>query len=276
MPKDILCLVDGSADCVDFLKQSLELARKWDAHIVAAVLCPSPVVEMVTPGGMPILDFGDVQRRFDKLAAENRDRVAGVVAASSVPAEIRTITGDYAFLPDEAGLWARYADLTLVGPPSAYCSPPQRRLLAEAVIFRSGRPLLLLPEFPITPVWSKVTVAWNATREANRALHDALPFLTPGAEIDVLVLDPKSTPQHHGEEPGADIARHLARLGFRATVRTESSAGEPIGQALAYCGAGTDLLIMGAYSHSRARETILGGATRTLLNGATMPILMGH
>ncbi|MCA3254703.1 MAG: hypothetical protein INF91_03695, partial [Alphaproteobacteria bacterium] len=97
MPKDILALVDGSADCVPFLKRALDLAARWDAHIVAAVLCPSPVVEMVTPGGMPILDFGDIQRRFDALAAENRARVEGVVAGSGVSAEIRAISGDYAF-----------------------------------------------------------------------------------------------------------------------------------------------------------------------------------
>jgi len=276
MPKDILALVDGSVDCVPFLKRALDLAASWDSHIVAAVLCPSPVVEMVTPGGMPILDFGDIQRRFDALAAENRDRVAAVVAQSGVPAEIRSITGDYAFLPDEAGLWARYADLTLVGPPSAYCAPPQRQLLAEAVIFRSGRPLLLVPETPVAPVWRKVAVAWNATREANRALHDALPFLAPNAEIEVLVLDPKSSSQQHGEDPGVDIARHLARLGHRATVRTATSDGKPIGKAIADAAAGADLLVMGAYSHSRARETILGGATRTLLNGCAVPILMGH
>jgi len=96
--------------------------------------------------------------------------------------------------------------------------------------------------------------------------------------VTVLTIDPREGPEGHGEVPGANISLHLARRGVKAEVERTASAGLPVGEVLLSRAAdlGADLIVMGAYGHSRARELLLGGATRSLLRSMTVPVLMSH
>ena len=121
-------------------------------------------------------------------------------------------------------------------------------------------------------------VAWNASREASRAVHDALPLLVAAKEVVILVIDPDDVGATLGRQPGSGVARHLEHHGASVRVKTVESGRRRAGEViLAEATAeSADLLVMGGYGHSKLREALLGGATRTLLADATLPILLSH
>ncbi len=120
-------------------------------------------------------------------------------------------------------------------------------------------------------------VGWNASREARRAIADALPLLVGALSVSVLVIDPESNPRH-GEAPGADVAQYLSRHGVSVVVEQFRSHGASIAQIiLAHANRhNTDLVVVGAYSHNRTAEIIFGGVTRSLLREAAVPLLIAH
>lgn len=128
------------------------------------------------------------------------------------------------------------------------------------------------------PLLRHIAIGWNATREATRALGDSLQLAAPGTRIDVLVVDAKSSTKGHGSEPGADIARNLSRHGFDVTVHSLFSEGENQSAVLVDFARQhrADLLVVGASAHSRLRELFLGGVTHDLIDGAPIPVLLGH
>jgi nucleotide-binding universal stress UspA family protein len=122
-----------------------------------------------------------------------------------------------------------------------------------------------------------VLVAWNASPEASRAVSDALPLLARAERVNVVVFA-AGPAGDHGEEPGADAALYLARHGVKAAVSRYGSPGLDIGSQILSRAADmtVDLIVMGAYGHSRIRELVLGGATRTMLESMTAPVLMSR
>ncbi len=175
-------------------------------------------------------------------------------------------------------LHARYADLAVLGQHDPD-GPDSRRGVVEAALFGAGRPVLVVPYAGRFPgAGRRVLVAWNASREAARAVNDALPILEQAEAVTVLAVNPRQGIGGHGEAPAADIALHLARHGVKATA--EQVAAPAVGDAEALLNAvaerGADLLVMGGYGHSRLCEMALGGVTRTVLRSMTAPVLLSH
>ena len=168
---------------------------------------------------------------------------------------------------------ARLRDMTIVSVPESY-----DQWYAEAVIFGSGKPTLVLPERPRKKPFAldTVVVAWDFSRAAARAIADAMPVLEKAKQVRVVtVVNEKDLdPKHSAEE----VAKNLSLHGIDVTCDEVDAAGRPIGEVLesyaASCGA--DVLVMGAYGHSRIRDFILGGATKTLLATPPLPILLSH
>ena len=174
---------------------------------------------------------------------------------------------------------ARQTDLCVVGQPSEETPEPEAGQLAEAAFMDSGRPALVVPYIGAAPEpMRRILVAWNGSREAARAVHDALPFLLAAERTTVLIVDPQNLGGEIGEQPGADLAAHLARHGVRVEVKTIPGGGLSAGDAILAQAAddSADLLVMGGYGHSRLRELVLGGATRHLLAQMTLPVLLSH
>jgi nucleotide-binding universal stress UspA family protein len=143
----------------------------------------------------------------------------------------------------------------------------------------SGVPILIIPDGSATKlVGGKVLVAWNGSREARRAIADAMPILSTAQSVTVLVIDSAKTPQKFGEDPGVDIAAHLARHGVPVELEQIESAGMPVAnvignRAVERCA---DLIVIGAYSHARSAEKIFGGVTRTLLSQMPVSVLVSR
>ena len=176
-------------------------------------------------------------------------------------------------VPDLLVEYARLRDLTIMSVPESY-----DQWFAEAIIFGSGKPTLILPENPRPRPFEleTVAVAWDFSRAAARAIADALPLLERAKKVRVVtVTREKALDTKHSAE---ELAKNLARHGIDVVLDMVDTKGSPIGDVLeSYTRSHrVDLLVMGAYGHSRLREFVLGGATRSLLSKPPLPILFSH
>jgi nucleotide-binding universal stress UspA family protein len=256
------------------------LAERFSAHLVG--LYPLPTPQM--PGHFGYFDPALLDPLFVELRERARSAAVKVREAFDHATGLRGLSAEWREIPEgpdaDPALHARYADLAILGqldPDRAETELIRPR--PEQVALASGRPVLIVPYAGhFDNVGRRVLIAWNATREAARAVSDAMPLLTSAELVTVLTIDPREGPHGHGELPGADIGLHLARHGVKAQIERTVSAGMPVGEVLLsrVADLGADLIVMGAYGHSRAREVLLGGATRSVLRSMTVPVLMSH
>jgi nucleotide-binding universal stress UspA family protein len=201
-------------------------------------------------------------------AFEDAARRAGVTARHVTDAGQRSQLGT---LVSEH---ARTHDLTMI----AIGEETGQQQIAENVIFGSGRPTLVFPEArrPDAAPFAAVGIAWDFSRPAARAVADALPILATAGTVRIVTVTDEKTIA--ARRPAAELARHLACHGIEAAIDAEPAAGRPIGQVLGDYAAchGLGLLVMGAYGHSRMRDFILGGATRTIVSRPPLPVLLSH
>lgn len=215
----------------------------------------------------------DSQQQAEAMHAMFED----VIGRRSLSAEWRAASGYPAHV---AAVHGRYADLIILGQLDPHDAlAPLIRPRPEEVALLAGRPILVVPYVgTFEQIGQRVLVGWDESREATRAVNDAIPLLEGASSVTVIAVDPKQGRDCHGEIAGADIALHLARHNVAVEVEHTSSAGIDVGNTLLSRARDleADLLVMGAYGHSRVRELILGGATRTVLASMTLPVLMAH
>jgi nucleotide-binding universal stress UspA family protein len=270
--RDILiCLPQDKGDDAR-IEFALKFAAEMNARLNAVFVIP-PVhipgyVAMYIPPEALEPQRAEAQARADAA----KEKFEAAAANHEVTAEFRVAHGDPR---DMAAMHACYSDLVIVGQSERSTVRDLGFDLAEELVLTAGRPVLVVPyagRFP--EVGTKVMVAWNGTREATRAVHDSLPILARAEQVLVYSVNP--TDEEH--IPGADIATHLARHGVRAdahkTVGRDLDVGDIVLSAIS--DHGVNLLVMGAYGHSRLRELALGGATRQVLETMTVPVLMSH
>ncbi|TXI51127.1 MAG: universal stress protein [Lysobacter sp.] len=260
------------------LKAAIALAEPRRAHVAVLVVVdvPAPVPNDWT--GMSYSTYlrlhEEAHQRADALAASLRERVAN----ATVPVEVRMADALALYPSSTATLHAHYADVAVVPSLTAEDSGQVHDFFQD-LLLDSGRPVLVVPPSArAETVPKRIVIAWRPTRESARAVHDAMPVLERAEQVDVLVVDPKVGETAHGEEPGADIAAHLARHGVRVQAVARPSQGASVGAAiLDYAErSGADMIVAGGYGHSRLRERMLGGATRDLLHTASLPVLFSH
>lgn len=255
-----------------------ELCAQAGAHLsvfVVALAAPPPVGAYAAM----ISDAWVQERQADVARLEER---LGALTAFLSSREISAdIVGDHpeaAWADDAIGRRGRYADLTLVGPDMLASSALKDKVL-EGALFSSGKPVLLMPEAAAPSLVPKrVMVAWDSRIEASRAVREALGILKSADEVRIVLVDPEEGEAAHGEEPGGDVALYLARHGVRVGVDRLPGSGRSVGEVLRrHAGdMAADMIVMGAYGHSRLRQRILGGVTRSMIEEPPLPILMAR
>jgi nucleotide-binding universal stress UspA family protein len=281
--KDILVALDTMPSTRRRVELAAALAQRFDGHLVGV----HAALAAVPPRARGYFEYFDqsllepLYRDFgEKLQAEaeaSREVFEATANRLGISAEWRLVSG---YPSETIALHGRYADLIVLGQLDP--DDLQARLLRplpEEVALAAGRPVLVTPYAGSWDrIGGRVLVGWDASREATRAVNDAMPLLAAAEAVTVIAVDPAAGPAGHGEVPGADIALHLARHGVTATIESTVSAGIGIGNALLSRASDleADLLVMGAYGHSRIRELLLGGATRTIIESMTLPVLLSH
>jgi nucleotide-binding universal stress UspA family protein len=274
---DILVHVDQSPRAQMRLDIAAELARQHGAHLTAlqVIDVAMPVMALGDGGGGAVIAELMEQMRQSALVAGVKLKAAfeAALARDGIMGEWRQVEGT---TREILALHGRYADLLVLGQDDPESDSAG---LLEAVVFDSGRPVLAIPfAGSFKTIGKRVLVGWNASREASRALHDALPLIAKAETATVFLANPTRGLDGHGEEPGADIARHMVRHGLKVEVAKVIADDVPDSALLLNHASdmGADLLVMGAYGHSRLREFILGGMTRSLLREMTVPVLLSH
>ncbi|MGD9511361.1 MAG: universal stress protein [Geminicoccaceae bacterium] len=270
--KDLLVLVDSDTASRRRMEYALDIAARFDARVTALALIPHPYVPAMIGVHIPA-DLVEAQVREGERAAEHALQAAEAVASGrGRPLVPMTASGSVEVIEQSFVRAAHLADLCVVGQPDE----ASIAFLAETAFLRTGRPAIVVPAVGAKPGPARCTmVAWNGSREAARAVHDALPFLIEAERTIVLSID---GPAAGTEASGSDLAAHLARHGVRAEVSALPSGGLTVGDAILARAAdeSADLLVMGGYGRSRMRELILGGATRQILTQMTLPTLLSH
>jgi nucleotide-binding universal stress UspA family protein len=264
--KDILVALTSYPDPTPafVVEDAVSIAAVLGAHI-AAIACetrvqlPGHVISVPAVSGIIATEAG-------KSRKYAHDLLAAFDAAAEKAGILHETILEKAVAPNVPGLLTEYArlrDLTIVSSPESY-----DQWTAETIIFGSGRPTLILPETPRPRPFSLGTVA--------RAVSDALPILELARKVRIVtVVNEKALP---GKHSGEGLARNLARHGIDVVLDEIDGKDRSIGETIeSYTAShGADLLVMGAYGHSRLREFVLGGATRSLLSKAPLPLLLSH
>ncbi len=263
--------VDVTAD------YAVSLASKLDAHLTGVAVSYAIDVPPIYTEAFST-DFLDVQREESKrLAAEALARFGEAARSMGLSGEIRTVDGTLGGAAEQIGVMARLYDLTVVSQADLEL-PGSEEVIAEAVLFDSGRPVLLVPQKQARPFSARrIMVAWDGGRAAARAVAEARPFFHKADLVEAVVV--QSGHGKHDDLPGADLARHLARHEKNVELRRLVPEGDDgiVDTLLKEVAArNIDLLVMGGYGHSRLREFVLGGVTRDMLERMTVPLLLAH
>lgn len=278
MYKTILVHVDGTARAARRIDIASRLALLHDAHLVGTA--PTGLSLYVFPvggfePGLPTVTFPIEELRSvaDRAldAFETSVRQAGVDKFERRRIDEESGVG--------VSLQARYADVVVISQSEPGESLPHLRAdFPEYVLLNCARPVLVVPAAGTQgPFGKRIAVAWNGSANAVRAITSAIPLMRTAEQVNLVVFNAEPEGGIHGEVPGADMALYLARHGVRVEVTatdTDDDAGEAL---LAYAAdSSIDLIVMGAYGHSRFREILLGGATRTVLRASPLPLWMAH
>jgi nucleotide-binding universal stress UspA family protein len=281
--KDLLVYLDGWPRCEATMAVATLVAQRFAArptglHVMGLIV-PSQV-------GIDLTETRDALTRGPSLS---RLRDAEQAAARHAEEIFRAhldrakLRGDWqiaeGMVAYTAGTLARQFDMSIVGQVDRRRPPlGTRKFVPEALFMESGRPALVVPcagEF--NTIGANVLVAWDGSREAARAVNDAMPFLEQAARVSVVVFDRSPAADEVVADP-MTIVSHLAEHGVQASGTIRKLREGSVAEALLACSGreGFDLLVMGGYGHSRLYEIVTGGTTRIILQQANVPVLLSH
>ncbi len=276
--KSILVHVDTDRRSGVRIELAAHLAKSWRAHLIglhvsARSYIPSYARSELDPAMLEKLRQG---------STATKERMAGAFGAAAirhglVGPEMQVTEGD---APSVFALAARFADLVIVGqhdPEEAggTVEPNFPEILALTV----GRPVMVVPfAGNFSTIGHRVMIAWDARREATRAVSDALPLLHQAEEITILMVNPHGEESRNGKESGAMLVRYLGRHDIKATLASHSGVQIDVADFILSQAAdrNADLIVMGAYGHARIREVVFGGVTQSMMRHMIVPTLMSH
>lgn len=274
MYKTIIVHVDDSPLADARLRAAAWLANAHEAHLVGCAATGSswPAYASLTgPMGVPTGSEFELLRGAARASLRRFAERARQLGVASF--EERMVEDENR---DALLLQARYADLAVTGMDAGDAATV--RGLPQYLALHGVRPVLVVPPgYDDRPIADSVVVGWDGSAQAIRAIASAMPILARARDVRLALVNPDLESGLHGEEPGADMALYLARHGVRVEVlveHTQAATGEALLGIAAASGA--ELLVTGAFGHSRYRQIVLGGVTRLLLDRATLPVLLAH
>jgi nucleotide-binding universal stress UspA family protein len=275
--RDILVMVESAARVAERMAVVGALAGAAGARVTGLYATGYPLSA----------SYGDLAgwtQLVDAYMTAQRNEGSTAEAVFRQEAAAHKLSGDWLYREDDATMsataLAALYDLVVVGQPNPEAATGDLLgVQPEQVVLGCGRPVLVVPyagNFPT--IGRRVMIAWNGSREAARALHDALNLAEKAEAVTVLEIDPPAPLAGVARVTAADIAATLNRRGIPADHETETSEDISVDDLLLSRAAdrSIDLLVMGGYGHSRLREFVLGGVSRSIFRHMTMPVLMSH
>ena len=277
--KTILVCLNHTERNAAVLKAASTLARKHDSHVIGLYVIPAVYVH---PGislhaSTEVIEIG--RKFFEKHADATEALFNDTVQKEGLRGEWRKADGLSHLVSTSVVEHGRQADLVIVSQAGVNSDDGSEADFAERVVMESGRPVLIIPNAGnFDTVAENAVIGWNATRESARAAFEAVPLLANGAKAHITWVDSELRNYDNTSLPGAEIATSFARHGIDAIAEPTTAPDIDPADALLNRASdvGADLLVMGAYGHSRLREFVFGGATRKILDQMTVPVLMSH
>jgi nucleotide-binding universal stress UspA family protein len=278
--KSLLTIATSSEGLLPVVTAAAKIASQADAHLDALALGVdrTQIGYSYVGTGAVMIAAAMERAEEDARAAEKALNKALAAQGPDLRAAVETSVTQLGALTDLVASRASYADLVVLPLPYGGNRGIEDEALTEAALFEGMAPVLVVPEAGMrTAEPRRIVVAWNQSREALVAARRALPFLRRAETVQIVVIDPSP----HGPErsdPGGLLCQFLVRHGVRAEVVVLAKTLPRVSDVLArhIRDSNAELLVMGAYGHSRFREAILGGATRDLLEKAEVPVFLAH
>lgn len=272
MIRDLIAIIDCPDRSSAFIDGVLAFAGHQQAELGIVLLTPGP---LASPTLAPL---GGLHVPAEALARDEAERLAALRArchSAPVTVTVHGLRDEVAWLAGDLRRHRPVADAILIGGSEGWSVPWLRRRVIETLVLASGTPLILLPQDRHLTRIRRAVIGWTPTPEAMRAVHDLIRIAEPGAEIDIVTITGHNDSL---DESASEVQRHLARHGFVAQALAFANEDRLEAELLQKFAmdAGADLLALGGFGHSRIREIALGGVTRTLIDGTTLPVLLSH
>jgi nucleotide-binding universal stress UspA family protein len=267
----------ASGHCLQDLENAVDFCHAAEAHLTALLVSmdsPPPIGSHQTVSSAW---FRQQHELVDVLSADATSMKESL-SASGLSFDLKDIYTDAGHVEEEVAERALYNDIVLIGREAALDLKLQDRIIAGA-LFRSPTPILLNRSPRPTSIRPGVVmVAWDSSDEAIRAVRRSMPFLRTADIVVVAAVDPEAQISANGREPGSDIARYLRRQGVRVQVDLLEGNGRRVEDILCEHARdlNADLIVMGAFGHSRIRERLFGGVTRSMIERAESPLFLCH
>ena len=255
---------------------AISVANTFDAHLLGVAFVYDPIIPGTVMGGIPPQFIESQRIDSEKTARTAIARFEQAAKRAGVSYESLNVSASISGAAERLGRLARRFDLAIVGQPEREKSAPDE-VVDEGVLFESGRPVIFVPYIQKAVLkLDRVMVCWDGSRAATRAIADSLPFLRKAKKVEIVMVAGKAGKED--EIPGVDLGQHLARHGIEVDVKRITAPDIDVSSTILSYAADTnaDMIVMGGYGHSRLREFILGGVTRSILETMTVPALMSH
>ncbi len=276
----ILVSLNAQDRAEEVLRIACELARKHEAHLIGMYVVPDVKPVAMFEAYLATDFFDEQQKHFNKCGDEMRRLFKKETSKHSFTAEWVQVQAINQILADDVIANSGQADLIVINQTDMWTtSLDPEHDFTDRLIMASGRPVLIIPNSgEFKTIGKRVIIGWKATREAVRAVHDALPILVKSEKVTLVTIDTQVASYSEEISSTHQMVEMLRRHGVKAEEQALIISDIPAEEALLNEAAtlGADLIVVGAYGHSRLRELLLGGVTRFLLNHMTVPVLMSH
>ncbi|MBD9525390.1 MULTISPECIES: universal stress protein [Paracoccus] len=274
--KSILTVMTSEAQH-EQLESAIAMTRREEGHLDAFCLGIDHTQSGYYYAGASAYVFQESIDQAMAAAAALEHKVRDRLHAEDIRWAVDSAVAQMGGLSTLVGMRARYADLVVMGQPYGKDAPPDAEAITEAALFEGSAPVLIVPGHLREPFGKKILIAWNQSSEAMVAVRRAMPLLQAAEQVEITVIDPSPNGPERSD-PGGALCQMLTRQGVKAEIavlaRTLPQISEIINRRATEIGA--DMVVMGAYGHSRFRQAILGGATRNMLEKATVPVFMAR